>query len=126
MHESLCERCGSAATVTVGWVRSHRAGEAVRAGTAHRYCRDCAREAGVPIPQRTHDASGLAEPELTSWSEVEQYLAQYEQIIQEQPDIREQVMELARRLWHYADQIPGTMPSAVVQAFARVGANRPE
>jgi hypothetical protein len=126
MHDDLCEGCGSAATVTIGVVRSNRAGEHAQPAVAHRYCRDCARAAGVPLPPRKPDARRVTEPELPSWQDVEQHLAQYEQILQEQPTMREQVLLLARHLWDFADKMPGEMPSAVVRAFARIGARAPE
>ena len=125
MHERLCEQCGKPGTVTVGSVGPNRDGNRSQPRVAHRYCVDCARAAGVPIPQRNRDASEVTEPVLASWLEVEQYLAQYEQILHEQPDMREQVLSFARSLRTYAGQIPGAMPPAVVQGFARIGADKP-
>jgi hypothetical protein len=68
----------------------------------------------------------VSEPEPATWLEVEHHLTQYEQILQEQPSLREHVLLLARRLRGYSDQIPGAMPSAVVQSFARIGVGKPE
>lgn len=122
MHDSMCERCGHAATVTVVSVGASREGKRAQPNAPHRYCADCARAEGVPIPQRTRDRSAVTEPELASWSEVELHLAQYEQVLHEQPALREHVLTLAGHMRRYSRRIPGTMPPAVAQAFARLGA----
>lgn len=127
MGESLCERCGKAGTVTVGFVGSHRAGSRrPQPGAPHHYCVDCARAEGVRIPPRKREAHDGIEPGVLSWTDVEQHLATYEQILHEQPSMREHVSMLARRLRKYSDQIPGAMPSAVVELFTRLGASEPE
>ena len=122
MHDSVCERCGNAATVTVASVGPTRDGKRAQPNAQHRYCVDCARAAGVPIPRRNRDVSAVTEPELASWSEVEQYLAQYEQLLQEEPAVRDQVLLLASHLRMYSRQLPGAMPPGVEQAFARLDA----
>lgn len=122
MHDSLCERCGNAATVTVASVGPSREGRRAPRAPQHRYCRDCARAVGVRIPQRPRDVNAVTEPELLSWPEVEQQLALYEQLLQEEPNVREQVSMMVGLMRRYSNQIPGAMPVAVAQAFERLGA----
>ena len=122
MHDSVCERCGNAATVTVASVGPTRDGVRAQPRPQHRYCVDCARAAGVPIPHRKGNGVALPELELASWSEVEQHLAQYEQILQEEPGVREQVLVLVDLMRRYSKQLPGAMPPAVAEAFERLSA----
>lgn len=126
MQENLCERCGNVATITVGLVGSKRATNSLPAGARHHYCEDCARTEGVPVPRNKREPTSITEPEPASWLAIEQYLAQYEQILHEQPSMRPHVLSLARRLLLYSDQLSGAMPSAVADGFARLGVGKPE
>ena len=126
MQENRCERCGNVARVTVGSVGSDRSTNSLSAGAPHQYCEDCARAVGIPIPRKKREPTDVTEPEPASWFAIEQHLAQYEQILHEQPSMREHVLSLARRLLRYSDQLSGAMPSAVADGFARLGVGKPE
>lgn len=120
MASDPCERCGDPASVTVAAVRPNRGG--VRpTPSEHRYCRACARAMGVPIPQRSERPAAVTEPEPPTWSDIEFHLAQYETILLEEPSFHEHVLSLANQLMFSSKRLPGPMPKAVADAFARIG-----
>ena len=114
-----CERCGAPARVSVAAVPSNRAGVRPR-GTEHHYCRACATAAGVPDPRRDGTATPSAEPEQPTWSEIEQHLASYEDVLRQDPSLRDRVQLLARQLRSLASELPDPMPASVAAAFARL------
>jgi hypothetical protein len=120
MADRVCERCGAAATVGVVAAGPNRGG--VRpTPTHHHYCSDCARVVGIRV-RRSRDPEGIArEPELPSWSDLEQYLAEYADVIDHAPELRDHVTSLGRRLLQFSRQLSGPMPSSVAAAFERIG-----
>ena len=116
----VCERCGAAATVTVATVGSNR-GRVRPTPKQHHYCPACTRAAGVPL-RRSSDPEGFAlEPELPSWSDLERYLAEYAEVLEQEPGLRDHVMSLGQMLLRSTRQLAGPMPSSVAAAFTRTG-----
>ena len=122
MHDQVCEQCGNRATVTIASVGPTRDGERPPPHPQHRYCVDCARLAGVPIRRGTRDFSDLPEPQQMTWPEIEQHLAQYEQILGEEPQLRERILTFVGYLRRYSAKTPGEMPQAIAERFRRLSA----
>lgn len=122
MPDPVCDRCGAAAAVSFVSVASNRRGVRPKL-TEHHYCAACAREVGDAI-RMSHDTEGLAlEPERLSWSQVERYLAEYADTIEQEPYLRDQVIRLAHLLLRAARQLEEPMPILVEAAFLRIGIN---
>jgi hypothetical protein len=80
----------------------------------------------VPIPARSERPAVITEPEPPTWSDVEQHLTQYEDVLREQPSLRDHVLSMARQLLRLSKLLPGPMPSAVAAAFTRIGVSETE
>lgn len=118
--DRVCERCGAAATVEVATVGSNRGG--VRpTPTQQHYCPECARAVGIRIRRSKYPEGIGVEPELPSWSDLERLLAEYADVMEQEPDLRDHVTSLGRLLLRCSKQLSGPMPSSVAAAFERIG-----
>jgi hypothetical protein len=87
----------------------------------HHYCRDCAKARRVPLRDRDAAQREIVEPALFTWAEVETYLTRCEGSLRHSPEVSDTVFELAAKMVEYCEQLPRPMPSAVRDAFRRLG-----
>jgi len=121
--ESTCAICGEAGSVRMARSGVNRGPESLH-DRDRIFCRSCARARGAPIPA-SDDRPPRSEPAAPSWDQVAQNLRQYEHTFQTVPDLREMVLDMARKLWRYSHQIPGAMPPELAAGFQRLGVGEP-
>ena len=114
---ALCERCAKPGTVHLSSVPANRAG-VVQTATEHLYCSDCARAAGVPIPdRRTHASDEHAPPD---WAGLQEFYEMMARIPLTEPVQRATVAAHAAEALHLIDQFPAQAPSELRALLERV------
>jgi hypothetical protein len=116
---ALCERCGKPGTVHLSSVPANRAG-VVQTATEHLYCSDCARAAGVPIPdRRTHASDEHAPPD---WAGLQEFYEMMARIPLTNPVQRgadaSDAAELLRMMDHFPEHAPPEL-RALLERVAR-------
>ena len=123
MSTELCERCGiAAATVTLATDGAHALGAPPVHGPTPRYCRPCARELGVTIPDSLpRDVAELDDLSPPTWSDIERVLAGCESALRHDPSMREHVLKIACNVSRSLQRDATPMPPSVVAALERLG-----
>ena len=114
-----CERCGKPGTVQLSSVPPNRAG-VVQPAAEHRYCRDCARAAGVPIPGRRTHASVDDAPQ--DWASLREFCEMAARIPLTDPVQRATLASDMAEMLRMVDQLPEPPPPdlrALLEHLAR-------
>jgi hypothetical protein len=118
MSSFACERCGGNGTVTVR--RRAPEGRPQPSPRLHHYCPACAKQLGVPLPDRKALPPDIVDG-LAIWSELETVLAHIDRDVQTSLAAGGIAARAAAHLLRVYPDLPQPMPTRMRDAFARVG-----
>src|SRR5688572_3952064 len=119
MDPQVCERCGQPATVSAGSVSANRDG-VIQASREHRYCRDCARAAGVPKRARDPAAPPTDDGLPPDWEGMQRFYEMVERVSLANPAERAKVAAEAADALRFVDRMPDKPPATLRALLERL------
>ena len=117
MTDLLCERCARPGNVRLSSIPPNRSG-VVEPAAEHRYCRDCARAVGVPIPER-----GTPTPNddaAIDWAGLQEFYAMLARIPLTDSAQRAEVASQAAETLRMLDRLPEKAPPELRALLERI------